>query len=251
MPLASAVSPISEFAMYHNKVSNLPRLFCLLSAVCCSGPLGAATLAENVFWKTSVGYWASDNTYIDGRFNPKIPHYQTLNSITIEGNTVISEERKFYPAGAFAADALGLTVPADKGVQLIQVSRGLANTSADRVDYAPINEYSRYQQTWEETLSADTAVRTVASEETGAVSYKVLITLPTSDSRITASLGVNSDYVTDSTQLPLRGVSVFSASRITAEQFHEQTRQLQLRYDIGAVVTINEQGKYQATLIEK
>lgn len=207
--------------------------------------------ASDAFWQESVGFWASDNTYMDGQYHPKIPYYQTLNAITFDGGELRSEEIKFYPAGAFAASALGLSIPEDKGVQLIQITRGTLSTSSGKVEYAPLNRYSQHLSTWSEVISADTAITTVANATSGEVSYKMLITMPTADSRITASLGVNGQYNNNNdTLLPLRGVSIFSARRITEQQFQERTAQLQREYRVGAIVTIDKSGNYHAQLIK-
>lgn len=209
----------------------------------------ASNAKTNTFWQQSVGFWASENTYMDGHYKPKIPHYQTLNVITLQGQELISEERKFYPAGAFAASALGLSIPEDKGVQLIQITRGTINLSSGTAEYAPLNRYSQHLRTWSQVISDDTAVTTVANATTGDVSYKMVITMPTTDSRITASLGVNSQYNNDDTS-PLRGVSIFSAQRITEQQFDSHTEQLLRAYRVGAIVTIDKSGNYHAQLIE-
>ncbi|NVK56261.1 MAG: hypothetical protein HWE26_11625 [Alteromonadaceae bacterium] len=236
--------------MSKRRLNHYMRLL-LVSSVLYGAKASCGVLIQNQFWQVSTGYWASQNTYIDGAYQPKIPHYQTLTSIHIDGDTVISEERKFYPAGKFAASALGLTIPADLGVELIQISRGLADASGRRVDFKPINAYSHNQHTWLETISADTAVLTVTERKTGHSSYKMLLTLPNDNARITANLGLNSKYSADSNELPLRGVSLFSATRINATQFQQRTKQLQQDYNVGAIITIDAQGKYQATLLHQ
>ena len=210
--------------------------------------LTAETKSEP-FWQASTGFWASDNIYLDGHYQPKIPRYQTLNAISLEGSKVISEERKFYPPGTFAASALGLDIPSEKGVQLTQIAVGTIDEASSRTDFAPLNTYSRHLHTWLDTVSADTAVMTVADAKTSEVSYKMLITVPTANSRITASLGITGDYNGAAQTIPLRGVSVFSATRVTGEEFEQRTKALQQQYDIGAIVTIDDNGEYQATLV--
>ncbi|GGF60065.1 hypothetical protein [Alteromonas lipolytica] len=224
---------------------------CTLTAslVLCQSAL-AASLEQEPFWQASVGYWSSENTYMDGQYKPKIPHYQTLNAIATEGDTVTSEERKFYPPGAFAAKALGLDIPEDKGVQLVQVTRGVAKEDASHVEFAPLNRYSHNQRTWLDSVSEDSAMMTVAYKDSGEIAYKMLITVPTANSRITASLGINGHYAAKAEETPLRGVSVFSATRITQQDFEELTQQLQQQYQVGSIVTIDEQGNYQASPIK-
>lgn len=211
--------------------------------------VSAASLKDNLFWQASSGFWVSKNTYLDGEYKPKIPHYHTLNAISVSAKNVTSEERKFYPPGAFAASQLGLDIPANKGVELIQVSHGLA-TADNRVDFAALNSYSLHQSTWIETVSGNTAVMTVTDKQSGELSYKMLITLPTNQSRITASLGVNGHFNGEDSTTPLRGVSVFAARRIDADAFEKMTLALQKQYDVGAIVTIDENGKFQAELIQ-
>lgn len=207
----------------------------------------AANLADEPFWRASVGFWASHNTYMDGEYHPKIPRYQTLNAISVSGNQVISEERKFYPPGTFTGSALGLNIPLDKGVELIQISRGEATGDITVVNFAPLNIYSQNQNTRLEAVSTDTATMTVTYKETNKIAYKMLITVPTAHSRITASLGINSDYAGETDNTPLRGVSVFSATRISESTYQQQTALLQKEYQVGTIVTIDKQGKFVAT----
>ena len=224
---------------------------CRLPVFCSAlfiSPLGlTAELASNPFWEASVGFWVSENTYLDGHYNAKIPRYQTLNAISVNGNLVTSEERKYYPPGAFAGAVLGLDIPADEGVELIQISRGEAPDDTSIVNFAPLNIFSQNQYTRLETVSADTATMTVAYKETNEIAYKMLITIPTADSRITASLGINGHYAADTNESPLRGVSVFAASRISEASFNEQTLQLRKTYQVGTLVTIDKQGNFVAT----
>lgn len=222
-----------------------------LSGLICSALLiGFSCHADELdtvpFWQSSSGFWSSENTYLDGQFKAKIPHYQTLNAISLNGNQVISEERKFYPPGAFAASALGLDIPTDQGVQLTQISIGTAAEDNKRVDFAQLNKYSLNQATWLEAISDDTAIMTVAFQESGEIAYKMLITVPTNNSRITASLGINGRFSALPDDAPLRGVSVFAATRISEAAFHEQTLQLQKRYMVGTLVSIDEKGNYVA-----
>ncbi|MDO6693064.1 hypothetical protein Q4574_07195 [Aliiglaciecola sp. 3_MG-2023] len=205
------------------------------------------------FWQAQQGHWLSENTYMDGKYNRKIAHYGTIFSINVDAEEATVVERKFYPPGHFPGSAVGLEIPETMGVQLIQITKAKTIGSEDApgsVLFAPLNAYTANSEDRIQPVTDSAALFTSTNTSSNQLTYQMLITLPSPNTRIVVNLGLNQqDKIYELG--PLRGVSVFSAVRIELSDVDKEQKLLRERYNTGVVVTTDEDGKFKATWLTK
>lgn len=224
---------------YRNfSIISVTLLFTISSQLC-----NAENLADHPFWQRSSGYWLSLNTYLDGDFEYKIKHYHSITHISVIGLKVTMKEYKFYPPGYFNGKYIGLSIPENMGVELLNVSNGETNKDSNSVDFN--NNQLANTQTQLTTFTEDSALMTVTNTLSLQDSYRMLITMPSKDSRVVVNLGLNNQD-SSRTKGALRGLSILSATRISDKEFDTKVKELREEYQIGILVSLDNNNNYQA-----
>ncbi|MEQ8516167.1 MAG: hypothetical protein RIC38_11220, partial [Chromatocurvus sp.] len=78
-------------------------------------------LQSSVFWRTSAGWWSSDNTYLDGALQQKLAAYQSIVHIELQGRRAVETTYKFYPPGDISRYYSKGRVGEEQGVELVTV----------------------------------------------------------------------------------------------------------------------------------
>lgn len=204
----------------------------------------AAGLADTPFWKTSAGWWVSDNTYFSPAMDYNIRAYNSIVHIAVEGGRVRETEYKFYAPSKLAVGAGKGRVSDQEGIEMVTVSLAEQAGEGGAVRYVPTAggpppaAGSRV-----DVLGPADAVRVVPGP--GAVDeYRMYVSLPTPDRRYIANYGIVSHSADGKTVVgDLRGFSVFRARRIQAADFARLRRELRERNKVAAIVTTGADGK--------
>lgn len=214
---------------------------------------GAWTARDSEFWQDSIGWWASDNTYLDSQLEPKIASYQSIVHIEEEAGRVVETTYKFYPPGESSKHYSGGRVGNDQGVELITVStmQVLAdNESAETISVSPAI-VSQPGQMVTTPLSSTVALQRKLQPGSGLADYHTIITLPTPDRRYTAMFGIytgveNEDVLAGD----LRGLALFASKRITAGEVQELRSRLRRLNSVGAIVSGDAQGETVVEIVD-
>lgn len=211
----------------------------------------AAETAE--FWRASAGWWASDNTYLDGALQQKIPAYQSLVHIEVDDARITETSFRFYPAGEashyYGRGQLG----ADRGIELVTVmqmevidSKGTAETVA--VTPAPTAQPPAMTTT---PLAPTLALQRTADPDSGRENYHTVITMPTPDRRYTAMWGVKTGLENaDVKPGDLRALALYAGRRIAASEVEALRARFRAANAVGAVVTGEETGEATIEMLD-
>ncbi len=205
------------------------------------------TAADSPFWHDSIGWWASDNTYLDGQLEPKIAKYQSIVHIEeAEAGRVVETTYKFYPPGDFSRSFSGGRVGTDQGIELITVNtmQVLADDeSLETVSVTPsmVSQSGRMVTT---PLSSSVALQRKLEPESGLSDYQIVITQPTPNRRYTTVFGLYTGRENeDVSPGDLRGASLFAGRRITANEVEVLRSQFRALNSVGAIVSGDAQGQ--------
>jgi hypothetical protein len=206
----------------------------------------AGTPGNSKFWQDSMGWWVSDNTYLDGQLQPQIALYQSIVHIEAQANRVVETTYKFYPPGDLSQSVSGGRVGHDQGVEFITVStmQALADTeSMETISVSPAS-MSQSGQMVTTALSSSVALQRRLQGEGGLADYHIIITLPTPDRRYTNVFGLYTGLENEEVAPgDLRGLSLFASKRITADEVEELRSKFRTLNSVGAIVSGDAQGQ--------
>lgn len=203
----------------------------------------AGNLQSIPFWQKQAGVWQSENTYLDGNFEYRIKAYRSLVVVSLTEQTLIIREIKFYPAGSFNGAAVGLDIPADHAVQLIQVTEASAMSDQGVVEFNQVPTQNGSSVTRITPLSSDSGLMTISNRHSGVESYRAWITLPTENTRHVINLGLHTQ-TSDTLQAgAIRGVSIFHGRRLENDAVPEAIARSQQDYGIATIVHYSD-GKF-------
>lgn len=214
--------------------------------------LSAGSLADIPFWARSVGWWQSDNTYLDGAMNYNERAYNSIVEIALDGRQVRETEYKFYAPGKLATGYGQGRTTAQEGVEVV------TTTIAEQVDAAGTVRVTRVAPQMGDNgdmvvtiLNRDTALRTVAGAPGGVDSYRMFITLPAPDKRYIANFGIVSKAGDEHGEPgDLRGFSVFRGTRFAPAEFARRRTELRQRNAVHAIVVAGPDGKPKVTRLD-
>ncbi len=217
----------------------------LVLAAALAAPASAADLAAIPFWKTSAGWWQSDNTYFAPNLDYNIRLYNSLVHIEVAGRKVTETEYKFYAPSKLAMSHGDGKTKEGEGTEVITVITYDQTDEAGTVRQASASPGtpSGDAGTTITVLNADTAQR--VSREPGATTdlYRMLISQPTPDKRYIANYGIVAKATKDAELGSLRGYSTFFGTRIDAKDFADRRAQLRAKNNVHAVVAAGPDGK--------
>ncbi len=207
----------------------------------------AADLAAIPFWKTSAGWWQSDNTYFAPNLDYNIRLYNSLVHIEVNGGKVVETEYKFYAPSKLATQHGDGKTKEGEGTEVITVN---TYEQADEAGTVRPVAAAGEATTTITVLNADTAQ--LVRREAGAPTdlYRMLISLPTPDKRYIANYGIVTKATKDAAVGDLRGYSTFFATRIAAKDFETRRALLRAKNNVHAVVAAGPDGKPVAKRLE-
>jgi len=205
-------------------------------------------LADMPFWQNSAGFWLSVNTYLGNDYQHKIESYHTLTEIRVEKQQVNITEYKFYPAGSFAGASIGITLDESKGVLLQQELIGKLSANSGDVIFGNEQDLASAILTRMHTIDNESALMTYTERASGKDLYRMFVTMPTPNSRIVVNLGIDTQN-TDIISNRLRGVSVFSATRLAEAAVSVEQQMLAQLYQVGSIVIQDHTGRFTVTPI--
>jgi pimeloyl-ACP methyl ester carboxylesterase len=204
------------------------------------------TPGNSKFWQDSMGWWVSDNTYLDGQLQPKIPLYQSIVHIEAQAGQVLETTYKFYPPGDLSQSVSGGRVGDDQGVEFITVSTMQAIAGAEAMETISVSPASMSQSGRMVTtaLSSTVALQQRLQGEVGLADYQIIINLPTPDRRYTTVFGLYTGLENEEVAPgDLRGLSLFASKRITADEVQELRSKFRILNSVGAIVSGDAQGQ--------
>jgi len=206
----------------------------------------ALDLKKIPFWKVSEGFWLSQNIYLGADLEYKIKQYYSATVIRVSENLVTSTETKFYPAGSFQGKYLGLELDNSRGVEFIQVTKGISLDGTTTLSLT--TEGARSSTPTSVSPISDTkAVLTVSDENSGFSLYQMLITYPSPNFRYVLSMGLDSSLENTGA---LRGLSFFKGKRLDSSAFSSQLSSLREKLNVGTRVYFSK-GKYHAETLDR
>ena len=208
-----------------------------------------AVLEDFEFWRTSAGWWQSENTYFDRNLDVRIPSFSSLVHIELDGRTFRQTERRAFSPGEVAMRVgRGLTTTGE-GIETVTVTVG------ELVDQAGTVRITQLQPTMASeglteirVLERDTAVRVTHDASTGLDTYRIFITLPTPERRYIANFGLVSrpglpNAADDAESGDLRGFSLYRAERVESAEAGRWLAILRERHKVAAVVETDARGE--------
>jgi hypothetical protein len=214
---------------------------------------GAAVLENTPFWRDSAGWWASDNTYLDGRLQQNISAYQGITHFELVGRRVVETSHRFYPPGK-SSNYYGQGIVADdEGIELITITvmEAIDDRGTVRAISVSPRELAPAGQMTTTPLSSSVALQQVL-DESQLASYHTLITLPTPGQRYTAMFGIHTGGEGSETDAgALRGLALFAGRRIGADQVRELRAQFRQRNAVAAIVRGDADGKLSVEPIDR
>jgi len=193
------------------------------------------------FWQLSEGVWHSHNMYMDGKFAVKIPDYESVVTIAVKDDEVITTEDKFYPAGYFNGAAIGLDIPAKSGVHLVQTTRASLDSKGIAEEQAAAGAPVRTITT---PLDGSSAFYTVSDKITGDTSYRMLISYPQNNARIVVNMGLQ-PVEPGNAAGALRGLSVFNGVKLPGSEKQALLKQLETVYNATVTVVREADGQFR------
>ena len=242
--------------LVHNRRQTLARLLLVLIAALAT-TAGAADSddssapAGDAFWRGSAGWWASDNTYLNGELQQKIPQYNSLVHIEIAGDRVVSTTHRFYPPGDAAGYYSQGRVADDRGIELVSVTTMQA-TAGGALDTVSVSPAIAVQPgtTITVTLSPTVALQQKIEPQSGRPSYHTLVTLPAPDRRYTAMFGIRTGEESGEVAAgDLRGLALYASRRIDASEEPELRERFRTINRVAAVVRGDRDGNTVVELL--
>jgi len=213
----------------------------------------AGTKLEDIpFWRTSAGFWVSDNTYFNQSLDYNIRSYNSIVQVEIEGHSFRETEYKFYPPGKMATGYGAGQVMPDEGIEVVTVTEGEMADDRGSISITSISPgFGGHWINRIDVLTDDTAVR-VTSHPGGSIdSYRMFITMPAADRRYVANFGLVDQADGEVTQPgDLRGFSLFRGRRIASEAFEETRERLRQINSVAAMVTAAAEGQPQVQRLQ-
>jgi len=227
---------------------------CLVAAVLatCVTPLVSADSAEAklediLFWRTSAGFWVSDNTYFNQSLDYNIRSYNSIVQVELEGRSFRETEYKFYPPGKMATGYGAGQVMPDEGIEVVTVTEGEMADDRGSVSISSISPGFGGQ--WInriDVLTDDTAVRVTSHPGGSTDSYRMFITMPAADRRYVVNFGLVDKADGEAGQPgDLRGFSLFRGRRIGREAFEDTRERLRQINRVAALATADAEGRPQ------
>ncbi len=205
----------------------------------------AATQQPPDFWLGSAGWWASDNTYLDGKLQQSLAAYHSLMHIEVYDTRVVETTYKFYPpgnAGRFHSEG---QVGEDRGIELITVVELEIVDDAGMAATLSVTPRSAAQPCAMTTtpLSSTLALQRKVEPESERDYYHTVITMPTPDRRYTAMFGIYTGLENPQVEAgDLRGLALFAGRRIDASEVEALHARFRDANTVGAVVSGNSDG---------
>ncbi|MFK7831290.1 MAG: hypothetical protein AB8B57_16070 [Congregibacter sp.] len=214
-------------------------------------------LQHSGFWRDSAGWWASDNTYLNGRLEQKITAFQSIVRLEVQGSDIIETTYRFYPPGASAEYYSQGKVQSDQGVEFASVAtmRALNDDQIGPGAVVTVNVSPsigpQHTQTTTTPLSSTLAIQRITEVESGLETYHTLISMPNRDRRYTAMFGIRTGLETEDVDPgDLRGVAIFSARRISAAEVEMARERFRAMNAVGALVVGDADGNIVVTVLD-
>ena len=200
----------------------------------------ADPLTDLPFWRKSVGYWLSQNTYLGDDLNYRIPSYRTATEIKISDSTFESVQTNIYPTGVFQGQYLGVEVDQNRGVEYVQVTKGYVFEGGESIRLITEGRHND-GLTLSTPINSDSAITEVFDPETDALNYRMFLSFPSDNHRNVIVMGINSSA---EDQGSLRGLSFFKGERSSKEKVDAQLSAWRKEFDVGTRVYFLD-GKYR------
>lgn len=205
----------------------------------------AASLQDTPFWRDSVGWWSSDNTYMDGKLHQKIPAYNSIVHVEIQGARVVQTTHRFYPPGDSTGYYSKGQVQNDKGIELVSImTMEVIDDSGTLTTVSTTPAAAEQPGDMTTTpLSPTLALQQKREPASGLVSYHTVITMPTPDRRYTSMFGIRTGLENEEVEAgDLRGLALYYSRRITAADVDALRLHFREVHSVGAVVSGDANG---------
>ncbi len=205
------------------------------------------------FWRASAGWWASDNTYLDGALQQKIPAYQSLVHIEVDNALITETSYRFYPAGDASRYYGEGKLGEDRGIELVTVMQmEVIDSNGTAVTIAVTPAATAQPPAMTTTPLAPTmALQRTVDPESGRENYHTVITMPTPDRRYTAMFGIRTGLENADVEAgDLRALALYAGRRIAASEVETLRAHFRATNRVGAVVTGDETGEATTEMLD-
>lgn len=231
---------------------------CIATVIACAALAHSVTAAEvekltqQPFWQQSAGWWQASSSYFDSNMQPRVAQYHTITRVDVLDHRVVETEYKFFPPSDGSALVSNGKVSAEQGIEIITVSEHRqvgATASVRQESIRPALMQTNGMLT--EVVSDRTAIRSVIDDRTGAFHYRMFVDLSAPDTRYVINMGlVSNPDVAEARLGSVRGFAVARGERIAGGAVKAERERLRQVYQVGGIVSADENGVLQTELVE-